>query len=96
MNNNVIKLKKTRPTKESEGAGLLISMFYNNFLHNLRKNGVSSDKIYDVLKDTRKEWLDSYVRFTNDETETVINDMEVFREDVFSNKETFKEHLKYD
>ena len=48
------------------------------------------------LKDTRKEWLDSYVRFTNDETETVINDMEVFREDVFSNKETFKEYLKYD
>ena len=96
MNNNVIKLKKTRTTKASAGAGLLISMFYNNFLHNLRKNGVSSDKIYDVLKDTRKEWLDSYVRFTNDETETVINDMEVFREDVFSNKETFKEYLKYD
>ncbi|OUU38070.1 MAG: hypothetical protein CBC16_08905 [Verrucomicrobia bacterium TMED56] len=94
--NNVIKLKKTRPTKGSEGAGHLISMFYNHFLHNLKENGVSSDKIYDVLKDTRKEWLDFFVRFTNDETETVINDMEVFREDVFSNKETFKEYLKYD
>ena len=43
-----------------------------------------------MLKDTRNDDL-TYVRFTNDETETVINDMEVFREDVFSKKETFKE-----
>tara|TARA_B100001057_G_scaffold412252_1_gene428262 strand:- start:941 stop:1339 length:399 start_codon:yes stop_codon:yes gene_type:complete len=91
MTNNVIKVKKTRLTKWDAGAGMAIGMFYNWFIHNLKKNGMNTDEIYSVLKETRKEYCDW---FNNGKADELLNDMEIFREDVFSNKDTFREYLE--
>ena len=85
-------MEDKRPkTLSDEGSGIVLSLFFNMVLYRLVKEGVSSDEIYRSLRGAKQ----TYCGFFRDGKEDdVLNEMEIFREDIFRTPETFKEYME--